>query len=277
MGATRRVTLPLGRARARAAGLLTLVAIALIGGLLYALAPRLLSHNELFPAMARVPKWTRTARGRMGDPVNVALIGTAAEVARAFRAAGWAAADPLSRASDLGIVGSVVFNRPDSTAPVSSLFLFGRRQDVAFEQEVGPSARRRHHVRLWRDSELSYAGRPVWVGAATFDARAGLSRRGLHPTHHIAPDIDAERDGLVAALARAGRLMATFRVSGVGVRLDAHNAEGDRFETDGELRVAVVASDTAQHPPPVDPGVPPLVALKDRLWRWRHQRERTSF
>lgn len=85
-------------------------------------------------------------KGIAADPVNVALVGTKAEITNAFRAAGWVADDSLSRAREFAIARSVLFNRPDFTAPVSPLFLFGRRQDLAYEQEIGPSARRRHHA-----------------------------------------------------------------------------------------------------------------------------------
>lgn len=239
--------------------------------LTHVVAPLILTHDEHFPALAHVPKRTMNARHAAADPVNIALIGTLAEITTALQRARWARADPTTRASDIAIAKSVLLNRPDSTAPVSPLFLFGRQQDVAFEQQVGASARRRHHLRLWLVQNLSFEGRPVWIGDATFDLKAGISHRGLHPTHHIAPDIDEERDTLASALAQAGQLAATFRVTGMGVRLDDHNAEGDRFDTDGELRVMVISPGNAPRSRPTDPGVPPLVALKDRLWRWGHR------
>jgi hypothetical protein len=239
--------------------------------LTHVVAPRLFTHYEHFPALAGVPKRTLSAKRAFADPVNVALVGTDSEITTAMRRAGWVRADAISRASDMAIAKSVLLNRPDSTAPVSPLFLFGRQQDLAFEQQVGPSARRRHHVRLWRVAGVAFGGRPVWIGDATFDLSAGMSHRGFHPTHHIAPDIDEERDALEEALVRAWQIAATFRVTGMGLRVDDHNAEGDRFDTDGELRVMVVSPGNALHPRPADPGVPWLVALKDRLWGWGHR------
>ena len=107
-------------------------------------------------------------------------------------------------------------HRPGSAAPVSPLWLYGRKQDLAFEREVGPSVSRRHHVRPWRMPNATYEQRPVWLGGATFDLRAGISHRGLHTTHHIAPDVDEERDTLAADLERAQQVAGTFRVTGVG-------------------------------------------------------------
>ena len=78
---------------------------------------------------------------------------------------------------------------------MSPLYVFGRKQDLAFEQDVGGSADQRHHVRWWRAEPLDAAGRPLWIGDATFDRDAGISHLTGQITHHIAPDIDAERDG----------------------------------------------------------------------------------
>lgn len=247
------------------------VVIATLTLITHEIAPHFLSHYERFPALMHTPTRTMDAKHHAADPLNVAIVGTGEELEQACRAANWAPADSLSRATKIAIAKSVLLNRPDSTAPVSPLYLFGRQQDLAFEQEVGQSARRRHHVRLWLLPDITYDGRPVWIGDATFDLSAGMSHRGLHPTHHIAPDVDEERDTLEAVLARAGKVAATFRVTGVGIRVNDHNAEGDRFDTDGELRVIVLSPGGENRPAPVDPGVPPLVALKDRLWAWAHR------
>src|SRR5262245_18242234 len=135
--------------------------------LAYVLAPLLLRHFERQPALAATPKVTLTALNVPGDPLNVALIGSQDEVIRALLAAKWAPADPITYRSALRIAASVVFRRPDPDAPVSNLFLFGRRQDLAFEKEIGKSAAQRNHVRLWQTDLHDADGRPIWVGAAT--------------------------------------------------------------------------------------------------------------
>jgi hypothetical protein len=233
-------------------------------------APRLLTHYEALPALAQVPKRTTNARGIAGDPINIALVGSASEASEAFRRGGWTPAEAVTRSSSVKLGESVLLHRPDSAAPVSPLYLFGRMQDLAFEREVGVSASRRHHVRLWQVANVEYEGRPVWVGGATFDQRAGISHRGLHPTHHIAPDIDEERDTLAADLIRAGQIVRTSRVTGIGLRVDARNAEGDRFDTDGEMRVLVLSPGNAVHAAPVDAPVSWAVQVKDRIWSWFH-------
>lgn len=195
------------------------------------------------PALDGLPKATVNADGIPGDPLNVALVGSKALLIRAMLATGWQPADAITLESSLKIALSVVLDRPDPQAPVSPLYVFGRRQDLAFEQEVGDSADRRHHVRWWRADGEDEAGRPLWIGDATFDRGAGLSHLTGQITHHIAPEVDAERDRLLAALAQAGLLTARYQWPGVGATRDGRNAGGDRYVTDGLIDVGVLAAE----------------------------------
>lgn len=250
-------------------------AVAVVEGsvmmLTHVVAPLVFTHYEHNPALASVPKCTRTRRGREADPVNVALVGTADEVAAAFAKAGWSRAASLSRASDIAIAESVLLRRPDSTAPVSSLFLYGRRQDIAYEREVGRSASRRHHLRLWLADGVTDRGRPIWIGDAAYDLRAGLSHRAPVPTHHIEADVDRERDTVFADLVAAGQLSERSRVTGLGVRFDARNAEGDRFDTDGDLGVGVIWSGNVSHGPVTILPDPLVVRWKNAFFAWSHR------
>ena len=194
------------------------------------------------PALEGLPKITRNADGIPGDPLNVALVGGREELIAAVLAAGWRPADALTFASSVEIALSVVLDRPDPNAPVSPLYVFGRKQDLAFEQEVGGSADRRHHVRWWRAEGLDEAGRPLWIGNASFDTGAGISHLTGQITHHIAPDVDAERARLLADLAGAARLAGEYRWPGVGATQHGRNAGGDRYVTDGMIAVGVLAT-----------------------------------
>jgi len=246
-----------------------LAAVVLVWALLaYVVLPALWEHHEHNPALATAPYVTRTGDDIPGDPINVALIGTQTELISAMGAAGWHPADPITLRSSVGIIESVLLDRRDPDAPVSNLYLFGRRQDLAFELPVGTSARERHHVRFWRDDDIK-SERPVWLGSATFDRSVGLSHLTGQVTHHIGPDIDAERDGLLAGLAAAGRLVTTYEVSGIGPTLNGRNGEGDRYVTDGEIGVGVLRAvgDAASAPPERLPS-PAAVQVKNRLWAW---------
>ncbi len=237
--------------------------------LAYLVLPQFWRHYEHMPALASMPKVTRAPDGRPGDPLNVALAGSEADVRHAFAAAGWHPAEPITLRSSLAIGESVVLGRPDPDAPVSSLFLFGRRQDLAFEKDVGTSARERNHVRFWRTDLTTDGERPVWVGAATFDRGVGLSHTTGQITHHIGADIDAERDTLMHALEAEGRLTALYYVTGVGPTINGRNGGGDRYYTDGELAVGVLAPEgsAGKRRPEVLPSPAPVV-IKNQLWSW---------
>jgi LssY-like putative type I secretion system component LssY len=181
---------------------------------------------------------TYTAEGIPGDPVNIALIGTRAEVLEAMSAAGWSLADDINMRSGFRDARSVLFNRPYPSAPMSGQFLSGRRQDLAFEQAAGQSPRRRHHVRFWRVEWDGWPEGSVWIGAATFDRAMGVSSYTGEPMHHIDPHVDRERDKLLADLEGAGRIERLETVAGIG-RSD-RNGGGDRYETDGSVVVGVL-------------------------------------
>ena len=75
---------------------------------------------------------------------------------------------------------------PYVSAPMSTHFLGDRPQDLGFEQIVGGSPRRRHHVRFWRAA--SAPGEPaLWIGAATYDESIGISHYTGEVMHHIDP------------------------------------------------------------------------------------------
>ena len=194
--------------------------------LAYLILPALWRHYEHQPALESAPKTTRTAQGIPGDPLNVGLIGTEQEVVRAMLGSGWDAADPVTLKSSIGIARSVLRDRPYVDAPVSPLFVFGRKQDLAFEKPVGENASHRHHVRFWKSTEYGRGETPLWIGAVTYDRSVGLSHRTGQITHHIGADIDAERDGLFADLGE--ERLADGGVPGHGRRGNAPGSQRGR-------------------------------------------------
>lgn len=202
------------------------------------LAWRFYTHRH--PALDEVPGITETGNGIPGDPVNVALIGSREEVERAMAASGWHPADALGLRSDLRIAEDTVLNRPYADAPVSSLFLFGRKEDLAFEKPVGDNPRQRNHVRFWEAAKRDAEGRPCWIGSATYDERVGLSRTTGQVTHHIAPDVDTERDRLLHDLQQSRSLAETYAIDGFHKVREGKNGGGDPWHTDGNLGVGVI-------------------------------------
>jgi LssY C-terminus len=206
----------------------------------YLLAPWIWNvYFRHHPDLGELQRVTHTADRHPGDPVNIGLVGTEAQIIAAMTAADWYPADPTTFRSSVRIVVDSVLRRPDDDAPVSNLYLFGRKQDLAFEQPVGHSPRQRHHVRFWRSKE-SEAGLPLWLGAATFDTRVGFSHTTGEVTHHIAADVDTERDRLIAQLKKAGYSEDLYWIDDFHLRREGRNGGGDPWHTDGRLAVVIL-------------------------------------
>jgi hypothetical protein len=238
----------------------------------YLLLPALWRHYDHQPGLESKPMITHTAEGIAGDPQNVGLVGEMHEIAAAMKLAGWSPADPITIKSAFEVSESVVLDRSYPTAPVSNLYYEGRKQDLAFEKQIGASPARRHHARFWKVLEKGVEGRNVWLGSATLDRDVGLSKYTGQITHHIDSDIDTEREQLIRDLTTAGRLKTIYSVSGVGPTLNGRNGGGDRYYTDGEILIGVISPQTSP-PQPGGPAVleePLPVALKKQLWKAIH-------
>ncbi|MCI0333601.1 MAG: LssY C-terminal domain-containing protein [Planctomycetes bacterium] len=195
------------------------------------------------PSFDDNPRITQTKDGHPGDPLNVSLIGTEEQIDTIMQAAKWYPAAALGLRSDLKIAADTVLKRPDDKAPVSKLYLFGRKEDLAFEQPVGNNPRQRHHVRFWKTADKNDDGRPIWMGSASYDERVGFSHTTGQITHHIAPDVDAERDHLFDDLKKTGDLAEDYAVDGFHKQVEGRNGGGDRWYTDGRLFVGVTKAD----------------------------------
>lgn len=205
------------------------------------LAWRLVTRHH--PAVEGMPRITVTGNGIPGDPLNIALVGTEEQVDAAMLDAGWLPADPLTLRSSLRIAAGTVLRRSYDTAPVSNLFVWGRKQDLAFQQPVGNDPRRRHHVRFWKSEKVDDNGRPLWAGAATFDTKVGFSRTTGQITHHIDADVDGERDKLLGDLQQAGVIAQVDWLIGFHEKLEGRNGGGDPWHTDGRAPVAYLIPD----------------------------------
>jgi hypothetical protein len=182
----------------------------------------------------------RTSDGLLGDPVNVALLGSEPQVHAVMQAAGWTRADDVTMASSRQIVSSTVLRRSYLQAPVSPLFLFGRQQDFAYQQEVDGTPGKRHHVRFWRcpPGWLLPGGLAVdWLAAGTYDRSVGLSLFTLQITHKIDENTDAERDHVVGAITGADPAAELRVIRDFSTGYHARNGGGDNITTDGDLPI----------------------------------------
>jgi len=230
------------------------VAVAATYGLAaYIILPRIIRLGLKILQRGKVPSFCVTGDGLPGDPVNITLMGDMKRLRAAFKTAGWTEADALGLKSSWGMVKAFVFNRPYPTAPFSTLFLFGRGQDIGFQKAIDDSPRKRHHVRFWaaklerNDDELGTAAfwlgtdRPppeapaLWVGAGTRDTGISLTRLSFQITHATDSDTNAERDFMVAELTRAGVIgEVTLHQAGQHLRAKPVN----HYVTDGEIAAA---------------------------------------
>lgn len=219
------------------------VAIMVYAVLAYLLMPLLWHrHEERHPALVSAETITRTRSGIPGDPVNIGLVGSEEDLQRGMLAAKWYPADPITLKSSLRIAADVVLRRAYDEAPVSPLYLFGRVEDFAFEQPVGDNPRQRHHVRFWKSAKVDDKNRPLWFGAATLDERVGIAKDTGQITHHVSPDIDAERDKILADLRTADWIADVYWVNDFQKTLSGRNGEGDPWKTDGRAAVGVLAA-----------------------------------
>ena len=241
--------------RPKRRGMLTIGAGLMLGylGVAYVLMPlfwKVYIHRH--PALDDVPGITETTTGIPGDPINVALVGTRAEIDSIMQAAGWYPADALGLKSDLKIAADTVLERPYDAAPVSSLYLYGRKEDLAYEKPVGDDPKQRNHVRFWQSDKSDPDGRSFWMGSATYDERVGLSHTTGEITHHIAADVDTERDRLMHDLQQTGDLSETYTINDFHKVRDGRNGGGDPWHTDGRLMVGILYEEPSQ-PTPVMP------------------------
>lgn len=204
------------------------------------------SYAKRHPTFDDNPRITQTSDDHPGDPLNVALIGSKEQIEQIMHQAKWFPAASLGLRSDLKIAADTILSRPDDEAPVSNLYLFGRKEDLAFEQPVGDNPRQRNHVRFWKTDDIDGDGRPGWIGAASYDERVGLSHTTGQITHHIAPDVDRERDHLFDDLKETGELADFYTVDGYHKKLEGRNGGGDPWHTDGRLFVGVIANSTPE-------------------------------
>jgi LssY C-terminus len=224
----------------------------------YIVLPRVIRLGLRILQRKRVPSYAITGDGLPGDPVNVALVGTLQQLRSAFAISGWSEADRLGLASSWGMVRAFVLNSPYPTAPFSTLYLFGRGQDIGFQKAIDDSPRRRHHIRFWALSpsraqatwgDASFwqnTDRPpddervLWIGAGTRDTGLSFTRLSFQITHATDSDTNAERDYIIAELTKNRTIEAVKRYQS-GQDLLAEHV--NHYVPDGEIALANLVKD----------------------------------
>lgn len=227
----------------------------------YIFIPALFRLYHFLVKHDHIPLYVTYGDGWASDPVNIAIIAkNKQELRRVMQAAGWYEADPNTLKNSLHEAYALLFNRPYPTSPVSKLFLFNRKHDIAFQIPTNDamSPRTRHHVRFWQltapqsdahdrghfafwsNKLMKWFGRDkqIWIGASTYDFKPfDIRWRTGSITHGVRHNADEERDFIIASLQNCGVVKAVdtsergekFKFRGQSFRTI--------FTTDGSIKI----------------------------------------
>lgn len=209
-----------------------------------------------------LPIYVVTRDGWSSDPVNIAIVcKSSKDLAKIMEGAGWQQADSPNLWATLRLGYAMALKKPYPRAPFSSLYLFGRRQDIGFQVQTGtpPTPRHRHHVRFWQfdtaaepiDEDHTFwqtilqlstrKKQKIWIGAATHDIKPFAFRaQNLQVTHGIDPETNRERDYVIKTLKNSG-VVKTVKTITTGEPLQFRGQSfGVRIVVDGKLKVVEI-------------------------------------
>jgi len=226
----------------------------------YFFMPSLFRFFRLFYTPKHFPTYCVTPDGFASDPINIGIVGTQLQITTAMENAGWHTSDKKNFGSVVKVARSILTRQHYYNAPFSSLYLFGRKQDIGFQKPFGDSPTFRHHVRLWacnQDGPEAFhqdvafwerfqrpnsdkLSRQLWVGAASRDIGIKPIRHNGQLTHMIDPNTNAERDLIVEDLRQTHSVseVVTERAhEGMNVR---NRALGGFLHADGKIRICIL-------------------------------------
>ena len=182
-----------------------------------------------------LPLRTTTRFGQPADIVNIAFLGTEAQMSEAFRSAGWKNGDAMSTRSVLRQVHAFLSFKNYPKEPISTQLVDGQHVAATWQKSLDSYAKR-EHLRVWaRDNVIE--GHTVWLGAMTRETGAALSVRQHKFIHHIDAQMDDGREMLTRDLSLAGCVAAVYYIQRPQMAHSSMNATGDAMRTDGSLAV----------------------------------------
>lgn len=232
----------------------------------YVLIPALIRGYRIVFPTRHLPHYCTTPDGFVSDPINIAIIGTRRQLISAMDAAGWYQADAHTPTNVLHLIVSILTGQTYHSAPMSSLFLLGRRQDIGFQIPIKGERSHRHHVRFWAttyDASQPIGARAirwkakrkmkkneeiVWLGAASKDIGIQLIRHNAQFTHMVHPDTNAERELIVESLQNTKWFATISRITVTDkpYRL-ANRVWRGYLEADGTLAVCYLKNPSRFH------------------------------
>jgi hypothetical protein len=105
---------------------------------------------------------------------SLVVVGSGDDLYHAFMRAGWDETEVVTTQSAWKTAVAFISGGRYRYSPVSSLYVFGRRQDVALQKARG-RIHERNHLRLWL-APLRFRGKLVWVGQISRDIGVRFTR-----------------------------------------------------------------------------------------------------
>lgn len=207
-----------------------------------------------------IPNYCVTPDGFASDPINIGIIGSKQDVIKAMEKAGWHQADKRTPRTVWRMGVSILTRRQYLKAPFSSLYLFGRKQDLGFQKPIEDNPSHRHHVRFWachlegpEDFHKDVAfwqrfhrpnqddtSRQLWVGAASKDVGIAPIKHNAQLTHLIDPDTNRERDLIVEDLRKSHSVRKTITEKVSEEYSLPNRVLGGVLHADGRLRICIL-------------------------------------
>jgi len=186
--------------------------------------------------LEKLPCCTTNKGGtEQGDPLNLVLVGDRRDIFPAFIRRGWHGTEVIWSKAVWRTIKSFMQGSRYRYAPVSSLYVYGRRQDLAAQKARG-TIHQRNHLRFWL-TPLRFRGKQVWLGQISRDIGVKFTLKApTLSTHVIDPNVDEARRYLIEDLAYSQALARIGFVKGVGEasrEAPRFNLGGDPYFTDG--------------------------------------------
>ena len=191
------------------------------------------------------PCCTKSSNGeRNGDPLNLVIVESKGKPIVPFVARGWHLARTLDVASMIETARAFIFRDAFLTSPVSPLYLFDRKEDIAL-QKARSTINERVHARFWL-TPYTFEGRRIWIGQVSRDIGVRLTTQTWNlTTHKIGPDVDFDRTYLLQDLIMSGFVERYGYLKGVGhasEQAPRTNLTGDPYYTDGLRAIIFLAN-----------------------------------
>ena len=192
---------------------------------------------DLRKSLDSLPRRVNDQYQNLGDMVNFVIVGNQKDVQAALDAATWHVADTDNQKAVINAIMETYEKKDYLAMPMSTLYLFGRKQDFGYEMaEPIAMVASRHHFRMWK-APFTWKGREVWVGAGTHDIGFAKDKRNGSVTHKIDPAVDGERDNIGGSLQKVNKGKTLSYYLPPNPVQDAKNATGDGYRSDGRLLV----------------------------------------